>query len=70
MTIRYKITAIIIKPGSLPIKWTRFSERRMTLIECEKMFTLPKETGRSFGDKIRIENFCCKKISQTDPLLY
>ena len=70
MTIRYKITAIIIKPGSLPIKWTRFSERRMTLIECEKMFTLPKETGRSFGDKIRIENFCCKNISQTDPLLY
>ncbi|EFQ6909555.1 DUF1187 family protein [Escherichia coli] len=63
MTVCYKITATIFKPGSLPAQWTRYSERRMTQTECEKMFSPPREPGRSFGDKVRIENFFCEKIA-------
>ncbi|EFG2855881.1 DUF1187 family protein [Escherichia coli] len=28
MTIRYKITAVIMKPGNLPVFWTRYSEKK------------------------------------------
>ncbi len=56
MSVHYKITATIIKPGNLPVQWTRYSRKKMTQFECEKMFTIPKEPGRSFGDKVRVEN--------------
>ncbi|HBE3214606.1 TPA: DUF1187 family protein [Escherichia coli] len=59
MTIRYKITAIIMKPGNLPVFWTRYSEKKMTQAECEKMFSIPKEPGRSFGDKVKVKEFRC-----------
>ena len=55
MTIRYKITAVIMKPGNLPV----FSEKKMTQAECEKMFSIPKEPGRSFGDKVKVKEFRC-----------
>ncbi|EJG7370275.1 DUF1187 family protein [Escherichia coli] len=64
MTVRYKITAIIIKPGCLPVKWTRYSKKKMTQAECEKLFFLPKAPGRSFGDKVKVENFRCEVIKK------
>ncbi|HAW2817212.1 TPA: DUF1187 family protein [Escherichia coli] len=64
MVARYKITATIIKPGSLPAQWIRYSERRMTEVECQKMFSPPRESGRSFGDKVNLENFCCEMIEK------
>ncbi|ENY8017823.1 DUF1187 family protein [Escherichia coli] len=32
--------ATIIKPGCLPTQWIRYSERRMTEVVCQKMFSL------------------------------
>ncbi|KDU22877.1 hypothetical protein AD16_4350 [Escherichia coli 3-267-03_S4_C2] len=31
----------------------------MTQAECEKMFSIPKEPGRSFGDKVKVKEFRC-----------
>ncbi|HHQ9216974.1 TPA: DUF1187 family protein [Escherichia coli] len=62
MTFRYKITATIIKPGSLPAQWIHYSKSRMTRAECEKMFSPPREPGRSFGDKAKLENFSCTPV--------
>ena len=59
MAVRYKITATIIKPGNPPVFWTRYSGNKMTRAECEKMLSIPKEPGRSFGDKIKVQNFRC-----------
>ncbi|CAD5645305.1 Rac prophage; predicted protein [Escherichia coli] len=62
MAVRYRITATIMKPGNLPVLWTRYSGHRMTRTECEKMFSIPKEPGRSFGDKVRVDDFLCVAI--------
>ena len=59
MAIRYKITAIIMKPGNLPVLWTRYSETKMTQAECEKMFSIPKGPGRSFGEIVKVREFRC-----------
>ncbi|EIO6658829.1 DUF1187 family protein [Escherichia coli] len=62
MAVRYKITATIIKPGNLPVNWIRYSEKKMTPKECEKMFSVPKEPGRSFGDNVTVQDFQCVAI--------
>ncbi|OSK92664.1 DUF1187 family protein [Escherichia coli] len=59
MAVRYKITAMIIKPGNPPVQWTRYSGNKMTRTECEKMFSIPKEPGRSLGDKVKVQDFRC-----------
>ncbi len=63
MAVRYKITATIIKPGNLPVHWTRYSEKKMTPQECERMFSIPKEPGRSFGDNVTVQDFQCVTAS-------
>ncbi|MEI9744993.1 DUF1187 family protein [Enterobacter ludwigii] len=30
--------------------------------QCETFFYTPKEVGRTFGDKNKVENFLCEKI--------
>ncbi|CAD5757444.1 Rac prophage; predicted protein [Escherichia coli] len=62
MAVRYRITATIIKPDNLPVLWTRYSDRRMTRTECEKMFSISKEPGRSFGDKVQVDDFLCVAV--------
>lgn len=57
----FKITATIIKAGGAPAEWIRFSKHKMTREQCEKMLFKDKEAGRSFGDKVRLENFRCEK---------
>ncbi|HBM3231508.1 DUF1187 family protein [Klebsiella michiganensis] len=57
----FKITATIIKPGGTPAEWLRFSKDKMTREQCEKMLFRDKEAGKSFGDKVRLENFRCVK---------
>lgn len=59
MTIRYKITAVIMKPGNLPVFLDTLLRKKMTQTECEKMFSIPKEPGRSFGDKVKVKEFRC-----------
>jgi len=54
MAVRYKITATIIKPGNPPVARPRYSGNKMTRTECEKMFFIPKEPDRSFGDKVKV----------------
>ncbi|EFK1743236.1 hypothetical protein AW119_27820 [Escherichia coli] len=66
MVVRYKITATIIRPGGLPVQWIRYSDRKMTVTECEKMFSPPKEPGRSFGDRARVKDFCCNAIADRE----
>ncbi|ULH11551.1 DUF1187 family protein [Serratia marcescens] len=60
----YKITSTIIKPGNPHVTWTRFSPKKLTLAQCESIFYVPKETGRSFGERIKVENFLCEKIDE------
>ncbi|MFZ4219390.1 DUF1187 family protein [Enterobacter ludwigii] len=57
----YKIIATIIKPGP-HVTWTRFSPKKLILEQCETFFYTPKEVGRTFGDKNKVENFLCEKI--------
>lgn len=59
MAVRYKITATIMKPGNPSVFWTRYSGNKMIRTECEKMFSTPKEPGRSFGDEVKVQNFLC-----------
>lgn len=62
MVARYKITATIMKPGNPPVFWTRYSGNKMTRTECEKMFSTSREPGRSFGDKVQVEDFICMAV--------
>ncbi|EFB7613813.1 hypothetical protein HmCmsJML254_00333 [Escherichia coli] len=62
MAARYKITATIMKPGNPPVLWTRYSGNKMTRTECENMFSIPKEPGRSFGDKVKVQDFRCVAV--------
>lgn len=62
MAARYRITATIMKPGNLPVLWTRYSGNKMTWTECEKLFSIPKESGRSFGDKAKVQDFRCVAV--------
>ena len=48
-----------MKPGNPPVLWTRYSGNKMTRAECEKMLSIPKEPGRSFGDKVKVQDFRC-----------
>ncbi|ECE7752257.1 DUF1187 family protein [Salmonella enterica subsp. enterica serovar Ngili] len=58
----YKITAIIHKAGNPPVEWLYYSESALTKTECEMRFYKPKETGRSFGEQVRLENFTCVEV--------
>ncbi len=51
-----------MKPGNPPVLWTRYSGNKMTRTECEKMFSIPKEPGRSFGDKVKVQDFLCVAV--------
>lgn len=60
----FKITATVIKPGNTPSEWTRYSKEKMTKSQCEKLLFRPKEVGRSFGDKVRLEGFKCAWVGR------
>lgn len=57
----YQITATITKPGGSPVNWMRMSKEKMTREQCEKMLRRAKEVGKSFGDKVTVDNFRCVK---------
>ncbi|MGG2142697.1 DUF1187 family protein [Symbiopectobacterium sp. RP] len=62
----YKITATIKKPGGMDVQWLRFSEVELTMSECEKLLFKPKEAGKSFGDKVKLEDFRCVRVKNRD----
>ncbi|EKT8796752.1 hypothetical protein HmCmsJML254_03163 [Escherichia coli] len=64
MASGYKITAMIIKPGEVPITRTRFTRGKMTKSQCEKMFSLPDIPGRAARkrDIVLVEDFCCGPV--------
>ncbi|MGG2141233.1 DUF1187 family protein [Symbiopectobacterium sp. RP] len=62
----YKITATIKKPAGLDVQWLRFSKVKLTMSECEKLLFKPKETGKSFGDKVKLEDFRCVRVKNRD----
>lgn len=37
------------------------SKEKMTRAQCEKMLSRAKEVGKSFGDKVTVDNFRCVK---------
>lgn len=57
----YKITAIVKKPGNTPTVWTRFTAKKLTKTECEKMLSGRTEAGKSREEKVTLENFKCVK---------
>lgn len=44
---KYRITAIVKKPGHSPTNWVRFSDKKMNKAECEKMLSGRTEAGKS-----------------------
>lgn len=62
----YKITATIIKAGNPPIGWCRFSKEKLTQTQCEKMFFKAKEAGKSFGEKVILDDFRCEKVKEQE----
>ncbi|EEG2531144.1 DUF1187 family protein [Salmonella enterica] len=62
----YKITATIIKAGNPPVGWCRFSKEKLTLAQCEKMFFKAKEAGKSFGEKVVLDDFRCEKVKEQE----
>lgn len=55
----YKITATVIKPGNAPANWTRFTDKKMTKPECEKMLSVSKEAGVCNEVKVTLKYFKC-----------
>ncbi|EBW6363843.1 hypothetical protein DPU24_24160 [Salmonella enterica subsp. enterica serovar Oranienburg] len=64
----YKITATIIKPGNTPVEWCRYSNEKLTQSQCEKMFFKAKEAGRSFEERVTMEDFRCEKVQTQESL--
>lgn len=62
----FKITATIIKAGNPPIGWCRFSKEKLIQTQCEKMFFKAKEAGKSFGEKVTLEDFSCEKVQKQE----
>ncbi|UZH00067.1 DUF1187 family protein [Salmonella enterica subsp. enterica] len=50
---KYRITAIVKKPGNSPTNWVRFSDKKMNKAECEKMLAGRTEAGKSREEKSR-----------------
>lgn len=55
----YKITAIILKPGGLPVEWTCMSKERLTSTQCEKKFSRAKEAGKTVEERVFVKDFKC-----------
>ncbi|EAA6845092.1 hypothetical protein DRX19_29945, partial [Salmonella enterica subsp. enterica] len=49
---KYRITAIVKKPGNSPTNWVRFSDKKMNKAECEKMLSGRTEAGKSREEKV------------------
>ncbi|HAX5210345.1 TPA: DUF1187 family protein [Escherichia coli] len=66
MVNTYKITALILKPGGAPVKWVRYSCKKMTLNECKKMFAISGVRTKSSKSccEVMIEDFRCITISK------
>ncbi|OSL29854.1 hypothetical protein EAQG_04503 [Escherichia coli TA464] len=62
MTGHYKITAIIVRAGCMPVKWLRYSPEQMTRAECEKMLVQPEVKGMRLP--VRPENFRCVSVNK------
>ena len=61
---KYKISATIIRPGGLPVQWVHYTEKVMTLAECEKMLTRKMRIKNvTIISKAQIENFKCSELS-------
>ncbi|WP_291973029.1 DUF1187 family protein [Candidatus Symbiopectobacterium sp.] len=43
-----------------------FSKVKLTMSECEKLLFKPKEVGKSFGDKVKLEDFRCVRVKNRD----
>ncbi|EBS1324059.1 DUF1187 family protein [Salmonella enterica subsp. enterica serovar Muenchen] len=63
---KYKITATIHKAGNPPVAWSFYSETRLTQKQCEMRFYKPKEAGRTAGERVKLENFECSSLGESD----
>lgn len=57
----YKITATVNKAGNAPARWTRFSEKKLSKTECEKMLSGKTEAGKSREERVTLHDFKCVK---------
>ena len=62
----YKITATVNKAGNAPALWTRFSEKKLSKTECEKMLSGKTEAGKSAKQSVvELEHRCAKQWRNT-----
>ncbi|EOZ7472375.1 DUF1187 family protein [Enterobacter hormaechei] len=59
----YIIKGKIHKPGGEPVTWIHYSHNKMTLAQCENVFSKDNVAGKCFGYRVRITEFSCEKIS-------
>ncbi|WP_409193160.1 DUF1187 family protein [Enterobacter sp. CP102] len=59
----YKITAIIEKDGGLPVKWTRYSNKKISMKDCIKSFRKVNVVGRMYDVRVSITDFKCEKVT-------
>lgn len=57
----YKITATVNKAGNAPALWTRFSDKKLSKAECEKMLSGETEAGKSREERVTLHDFRCVK---------
>ncbi|HCM1914555.1 TPA: DUF1187 family protein [Salmonella enterica subsp. salamae serovar 28:r:e,n,z15] len=62
---KYRITAIVKKPGNSPTNWVSFSDKKMNKVECEKMLSGRTEAGKSREEKVTLEEFKYIKESRS-----
>lgn len=62
----YRITAFIHKAGGAPVLWTYYSARRLTQTQCENMFSVDKEAGKSHGFRVKLTEFCCENMGSKE----
>ncbi|MGR3184183.1 DUF1187 family protein [Enterobacter cancerogenus] len=61
----YKIEASIIRAGSMPVHWTRYSDKPMNIKQCQQLFT-PVKSQAKFSwpsSKTEIIDFRCIKLN-------
>lgn len=46
--------------------WSFYSETRLTQKQCEMRFYKPKEAGRTAGERVKLENFECSSLGESD----
>lgn len=60
----YKIEAVIFRTGSMPVNWVRYTDKPMTLKQCNIFLTAVKSNPKNaiYFPDIDVRDFSCTKV--------